>query len=71
MEFDLLLLLARHPGRVWTRQQLLDRILPEALDSSERTIDAHVKNIRHKIEPNRRDPRFIQTVFGVGYRFGE
>ena len=71
VEFDLLLLLARHPGRVWTRQQLLDRILPEALDSSERTIDAHVKNIRHKIEPNRRDPRFIQTVFGVGYRFGE
>ena len=71
VEFDLLLLLARHPGRVWTRQQLLDRILPEALDSSERTIDAHVKNIRCKIEPNRRDPRFIQTVFGVGYRFGE
>ena len=70
VEFDLLLILARHRGRVWTRQQLLDHVLPESLDSSERTIDAHVKNIRSKIEKDRRTPEYIQTVFGVGYRFG-
>jgi DNA-binding response OmpR family regulator len=70
-EFQLLLAMARQPGRVFTRSQLLDAIHGEAFDAYERAIDAHVKNIRHKIEPNPRSPRFIQTVFGVGYRFAE
>lgn len=70
-EFQLLLAMARQPGRVFTRSQLLDAIHGEAFDAYERAIDAHVKNIRHKIEPNPRTPRYIQTVFGVGYRFAE
>jgi DNA-binding response OmpR family regulator len=70
-EFQLLVTLARQPGRVFTRGQLLDAIHGEAFDAYERAIDAHVKNIRRKIEPNPRAPRYVQTVFGVGYRFAE
>jgi DNA-binding response OmpR family regulator len=70
-EFQLLLTLARQPGRVLTRGQLLDAIHGIAFESFERAIDAHVKNIRRKIEPDPRAPRYIQTVFGVGYRFAE
>jgi DNA-binding response OmpR family regulator len=68
-EFLLVLAMARQPGRVFTRSQLLDSIHGEAFDAYERAIDAHVKNIRRKIEPDPRAPRYIQTVFGVGYRF--
>jgi two-component system, OmpR family, alkaline phosphatase synthesis response regulator PhoP len=68
-EFQLVLAMARQPGRVFTRSQLLDSIHGEAFDAYERAIDAHVKNIRRKIEPDPRAPRYIQTVFGVGYRF--
>jgi DNA-binding response OmpR family regulator len=68
-EFQLVLAMARQPGRVFTRSQLLDAIHGEAFDAYERAIDAHVKNIRHKIELDPRAPRYIQTVFGVGYRF--
>jgi two-component system alkaline phosphatase synthesis response regulator PhoP len=68
-EFQLVLAMARQPGRVFTRSQLLDVVHGEAFDAYERAIDAHVKNIRHKIEPDPRSPRYIQTVFGVGYRF--
>jgi DNA-binding response OmpR family regulator len=63
--------MARQPGRVFTRSQLLDAIHGVAFDSYERAIDAHVKNIRRKIEPDPRAPRFLQTVYGVGYRLTE
>jgi two-component system, OmpR family, alkaline phosphatase synthesis response regulator PhoP len=68
-EFSLLLALARSPGRVYTRSQLLDAVHGVAFESYERAIDAHIKNIRHKIEPNPPEPRYILTVYGVGYKF--
>ena len=67
-EFQLLTALSRQPGRVFTRAQLLDAIHGVAFDSYERAIDAHVKNIRRKIEPDPRAPRYLLTVYGVGYR---
>jgi DNA-binding response OmpR family regulator len=70
-EFDLLVTLVREPGRVFTRSQLLDAIHGVAIESYERAIDAHVKNLRHKIEPEPRSPRFVLTVHGVGYRFAD
>ena len=70
-EFALLLHMARQPGRVFTRAQLLDAIHGVAVESYERAIDAHVKNIRRKIEADPRAPRHLQTVFGVGYRVAE
>ena len=70
-EFQLLVTLARLPGRVLTRGQLLDAIHGVAFGSFERAIDAHVKNIRRKIETDPRSPRYLQTVFGLGYRFAE
>jgi two-component system alkaline phosphatase synthesis response regulator PhoP len=70
-EFQLLETMARQPGRVFTRAQLLDAVRGVAIESYERAIDAHVKNIRRKIEPDPRSPRYVQTVFGVGYRFAE
>jgi two-component system alkaline phosphatase synthesis response regulator PhoP len=70
-EFALLLAMARQPGRVFTRAQLLDALHGEAFDAYERAIDAHVKNIRRKIEPDPREPRYILTVFGVGYRLAD
>jgi two-component system response regulator ResD len=68
-EFDLLLFLARHPGRVFSRDQLIDLVwrLPFCNDSS--TVTVHVRRLRAKIEPDPGRPRFIQTVWGVGYRF--
>jgi two-component system, OmpR family, alkaline phosphatase synthesis response regulator PhoP len=70
-EFQLLTTMARQPGRVFTRAQLLDAVKGVAFESYERAIDAHIKNIRRKIEQNPRSPRYILTVFGVGYRFAE
>ena len=70
-EFQLLATLAREPGRIFTRAQLLDAVRGVAFESYERAIDAHVKNIRRKIEPDPRSPRYLLTVFGVGYRFAE
>ncbi len=70
-EFQLLATLAREPGRIFTRAQLLDAVRGMAFESYERAIDAHVKNIRHKIEPDPRDPRYILTVYGIGYKFAE
>jgi DNA-binding response OmpR family regulator len=70
-EFQLLATMARQPGRVFTRAQLLDAVRGVAFDSYERAIDAHIKNIRKKIEPDARKPRYLLTVFGVGYRFAE
>jgi two-component system, OmpR family, alkaline phosphatase synthesis response regulator PhoP len=68
-EFELLATLARQPGRVFTRGQLLDAIHGVSIESYERAIDAHVKNLRRKIEPEPGRPRYLLTVRGVGYRF--
>jgi two-component system alkaline phosphatase synthesis response regulator PhoP len=70
-EFDLLLTLARTPGRVFSRMELLDRVQGAAYEGYERTVDVHVKNLRKKIEPDPRHPRYILTVYGAGYRFAE
>jgi two-component system, OmpR family, alkaline phosphatase synthesis response regulator PhoP len=70
-EFQLLETLARRPGRIFTRAQLLDAIHGIAFESYERAIDTHVKNLRRKLEPDPRRPRYILTVYGVGYRFAD
>lgn len=70
-EFELLAAMARHPGRVFTRAQLLDLVHGVAFESYERAIDAHIKNIRRKIERNPREPAYVLTVYGVGYRFND
>ena len=70
-EFQILLVMARQPGRVFTRTQLLDAIHGEALEAYERAIDAHVKNIRRKLEPDPHHARYLQTVYGVGYRMAD
>jgi DNA-binding response OmpR family regulator len=68
-EFRLLEILAGHPNQVFTRMQLIDRVQGHAFDGYERTVDAHVKNLRGKVEPDPRNPRYIMTVYGVGYKF--
>jgi two-component system alkaline phosphatase synthesis response regulator PhoP len=68
-EFNLLAALARHPGRIFTRAQLLDALHGVAFESYERAIDAHIKNIRRKIEINPAEPVYILSVYGVGYKF--
>src|SRR4051794_12688822 len=70
-EFDLLAHMARQPGRVFTRAQLLDAIHGVAVESFDRAVDAHVKNIRRKLEPDPHRPRYLLTVHGVGYRFAD
>ena len=70
-EFELLATLASQPGRVFTRAQLLDAIRGVEVESFDRAIDAHVKNVRRKLEPDPRNPRYILTVHGVGYKFAE
>jgi len=70
-EFQLLTTLARHPGRVFTRAQLLDAVRGEEGEAFDRAIDAHVKNIRRKIEVDPRRPRYLLTVYGVGYKCSE
>jgi DNA-binding response OmpR family regulator len=68
-EFLLLAALAGQPGRVFTRAQLLDAIRGDQVESFDRAIDAHVKNVRRKLEPDPRNPRYVLTVHGVGYKF--
>jgi DNA-binding response OmpR family regulator len=68
-EFSLLVTLASHPGKVFSRLQLLEASQGVAYEGYERTIDAHIKNLRAKIECDSKNPRYIETVFGVGYRF--
>ena len=70
-DFELLLTLARQPRRIFTRSQLLDAIHGVFFDSYERAIDAHIKNIRRKIEPEPRQPMYVLTVYGVGYKFND
>ncbi|HSH78388.1 MAG TPA: winged helix-turn-helix domain-containing protein, partial [Herpetosiphonaceae bacterium] len=68
-EFDLLSTFMAAPGRAFSRLQLLERLQGTAFEGYERTIDVHIRNLRAKIEPDPRNPRYIETVFGVGYRF--
>ncbi len=68
-EFSLLATLASQPGRAFSRLQLLEASQGAAYEGYERTIDAHIKNLRAKLEPDPKNPRYIETVFGVGYRF--
>jgi two-component system, OmpR family, alkaline phosphatase synthesis response regulator PhoP len=70
-EFELLATLARQPGRIFTRAQLLDAIHGVAFESYERAIDAHIKNIRRKIEVKASEPEYVLTVYGVGYKFAD
>jgi DNA-binding response OmpR family regulator len=70
-EFAILELLAREPGRVFTRSQIIDKTFGFEHDVSERTVDAHVVNLRRKIEVNAAEPRYVQTVYGRGYRMAE
>ena len=70
-EFQLLTALARQPGRIFTRSQLLDAIHGVTFESYERAIDAHVKNLRRKLEADASRPKYVLTVYGVGYRFAE
>lgn len=68
-EFNLLAALISQPGRVFTRLQLLEAAQGSAYDGYERSVDAHIKNLRAKIERDPRQPQYVETVFGVGYRF--
>jgi DNA-binding response OmpR family regulator len=70
-EFELLATLAAQPGRVFTRAQLLDAVRGVAFESYERAIDTHIKNLRRKLEPNPREPRYLLTVYGLGYKFAD
>ena len=70
-EFELLATLARHPGRVFTRAELLDAIRGTDVESYDRAIDAHVKNVRRKLEADPQHPHYLLTVHGVGYKFSE
>ncbi len=70
-EFDLLVHFAQHPGRVFTRTELLDQVWGYAYEGYEHTVNSHINRLRTKIEADPRKPRFILTVWGVGYRFAE
>ena len=71
IEFNLLAILAQHPGQTLSREQLLERLHGFAHDSYERSIDAHVKNLRRKLEPDPSEPLYILTVYGIGYKFSD
>ncbi|MBI4787010.1 MAG: response regulator transcription factor [Chloroflexi bacterium] len=68
-EFEMLAFLAHSPGRTWTRSQILDQVFGEAYEGYERSVDMHIKNLRRKIEADPQNPVYVQTVFGVGYKF--
>jgi two-component system alkaline phosphatase synthesis response regulator PhoP len=70
-EFDLLAILAREPGRPFTRTQLLELAYDVSYAGFDRTVDAHIKNLRRKIEPDPRNPKYVLTIYGVGYKFAE
>ncbi|RPI33101.1 MAG: DNA-binding response regulator [Chloroflexota bacterium] len=70
-EFTLLAVLAQHPGQTFTRAQLLDRLHGFAYQGYDRSIDAHIKNLRRKLEPLPAEPRYVLTVYGVGYKFSD
>jgi len=70
-EFNLLVTLARHPGQVFSRAQLLDRLHGIVYEGYDRSIDAHIKNLRRKIEADSAEPQYILTVYGIGYKFND
>ena len=70
-EFRLLATLVRYPGRTWTRDELVEEVLGMDFLGSDRTIDTHIKNLRQKIEDDPRQPVYIKTVYGLGYRFDD
>lgn len=70
-EFSLLAVLAEKPGRAFSRLELLDRVFGYDFEGFERTVDVHVKNLRKKIEPDPKQPTYIQTIYGIGYKFDE
>ena len=70
-EFRLLAMLAVEPGRAFTRDQIINRVFGYDFEGFDRTVDVHVANLRRKVEPHVGRPRYIQTVHGVGYRFGD
>ena len=70
-EFDLLVTLLRHRGRPLSRQQLIELAFGQSYTGYDRTVDAHIKNLRRKVEPNPSEPRYVLTVFGIGYKFAE
>jgi DNA-binding response OmpR family regulator len=70
-EFELLRIMAKNPGQVFSRMQLLDKVQGDAYEGYERTIDSHIKNLRKKIEVDPEHPRYIITVYGVGYKLEE
>ncbi|RXZ02807.1 DNA-binding response regulator [Fictibacillus sp. S7] len=69
IEYKTLLVFARHPNRTFSREELVEKVLGFNYEGEPRTIDQHIKNLRHKIETNPKQPKYIQTVFGVGYKF--
>lgn len=70
-EFKLLGVLATEPGRVFSRQQLIEKALGHDFEGFERTIDAHIRNLRRKLEPDPTSPTYVRTVYGMGYKLGE
>ena len=68
-EFRLLAIMARHPGQLLTREQLIDQMHGISLESFDRSIDSHIKNLRRKIDADQAGPGYIKTVYGEGYRF--
>lgn len=70
-EFELLRLLAAHPGRVFSRSELLDRLQGDSYEAYERTIDSHIKNLRRKLAPDASKPSYIHTIYGAGYKLEE
>jgi DNA-binding response OmpR family regulator len=69
-EYKFLITLAKNPSRAFTRDELIDKILGYDFEGYDRAIDTHIKNLRHKIEDNTKEPTYILTIYGVGYRFG-
>jgi DNA-binding response OmpR family regulator len=69
VEFEILAVLARHPGRVYTREMLLDQVWGDSAYRDQRTVDVHIRHLREKIEPDATTPEYLLTVRGVGYRF--
>ena len=70
-EFDLLVLFADHPGRVYSRRELLELVWGYQYEGYEHTVNSHINRLRNKIEHNPNAPRYIQTVWGIGYKFAE
>jgi DNA-binding response OmpR family regulator len=68
-EFDLLTVLMTYPGRAFSRLDLVEQLQGIALEGAEKTINVHIRNLRQKIEPDPANPRYVETVFGIGYRF--